>query len=486
MSSRWISALAIAAAGCASAPTVSQPELAVTVPQRWTAAATLPGEIDVEWWTDFGDPALDATVRTVLEQNYDLQAAGARLEQAAADAAIASADLRPSVQATFNASRRKQNFIGFPIPGGEDRVLSTISTNFGVSLDTSWEVDFWGRLRAGSRAALADLQSVAADLRGAQLSIAGQTVKAWFVIAEAAQQVALAQAMVESFRASSEQVRDRFEQGLRPSLDLRLSLANLSSAEALLQQRRQQLDATTRQLEVLRGQYAGTNIHAPTQLPDPPLGVPAGLPADLVARRPDLVAAERQLAASNERLTLARRDLYPRLSLTGSAGTASDALRSLTDGGLGVWSLLGNLVQPIFQGGRLRASANRAEARTHEALSNYASAALQAYAEVESALAAEDLLAERERYLTMSVEQARAAERLAEDRYRSGLEDYITVLESQRRAFQADGDLIGARRLRLENRVDLYLALGGGFDRLEAPVQLQLAGSSPDPNESNR
>ena len=486
MSSRWISALAIVAAGCASAPTVSQPELAVTVPQRWTASATLPGEIDVEWWTAFGDPALDATVRTVLEQNYDLQAAGARLEQAAADAAIASADLRPSVQTSFSGARRKQNFIGFPIPGSEDRVLSTISTNFGVSLDTSWEADLWGRLRAGSRAALADLQSVAADLRGAQLSIAGQTVKAWFVIAEASQQVTLAQAMVESFRASSEQVRDRFEQGLRPSLDLRLSLSNLSSAEALLQQRRQQLDVTTRQLEVLRGQYAGTNIHTPTQLPDPPLGVPAGLPADLVARRPDLVAAERQLAASNERLTLARRDLYPRLSLTGSTGTASDALRDLADGGFGVWSLLGNLVQPIFQGGRLRASANRAEARAHEALSDYASAALQAYAEVESALAAEELLAERERYLTTSVEHARAAERLADDRYRSGLEDYITVLESQRRAFQAEGDLIGARRLRLENRVDLYLALGGGFDRLEAPVQLQLPGSSPGPNESNR
>ena len=157
----------------------------------------------------------------------------------------------------LNSSRRKQNFIGFPIPGREGSVLSTISTNLGVSLDVSWEADLWGRLSAGSRAALADLQSAAADLRDAQLSIAGQTAKAYFATAEAFQQVALAAATVESFRTASEQARDRFERGLRPSLDLRLSLSSLAGAEALLQQRRQQLDATTRQLEVLLGSLRG-------------------------------------------------------------------------------------------------------------------------------------------------------------------------------------------------------------------------------------
>ena len=479
MNPRWIGVLlTVFAAGCASAPNVAQPELAVTVPERWTASETPAGAIDPEWWTDFDDRGLDAAVGTALERNYDLRAAAARLEAAAADAKIAGANLQPSVQLSFSGSRRKQNFIGFPISGREGFVLSTISTNLGVSLDVSWEADLWGHLRAGSRAALADLQSAAADLRGAQLSIAGQTTKAYFAAAEASQQVALAAATVASFRTASDQVRDRFEQGLRPSLDVRLSLSNLAGAEALLQQRHQQLDATTRQLEVLLGTYAGKTLEIPTTFPGTPAPVPSGLPADLVARRPDLVSSERRLAAETQRVSLARGDLYPRLNLTGSTGTSSNLLRSLIDGDFSVWSLGSSVLQPIFEGGRLRAQVDGAEARTNEALASYAGAVLQAYAEVESALAAEALLAERVSHLVTATEQSRAAERLAEDRYRSGLEAYITVLESQRLALEAEGALIVARRLRLENRVDLYLALGGGFDQLEAPVQLHLRGSS--------
>ncbi len=460
---------------CVSAPSTIQPKLAVSVPELWTSSATPSGVIDPEWWSDFNDPGLDASVRTALDRNYDLHAAAARLELAAANSRIAGADLKPSVQLGFNSSRRKQNFIGLPIPGREGFVLSTISTNLGVSLDVSWEVDLWGRLRAGSRAALADLQSAAADLRGAQLSIAGQTAKAYFAVAEASQQVALAAATVISFRTSSEQVRDRFERGLRPSLDVRLALANQARAEALLQERSQQLDVTTRQLEVLLGSYAGKTLEVPTTFPDTPAPVSAGLPSDLVARRPDLVAAERRLAAETQRVSLARGDLYPRLSLTNSGGRSSNVLRSLIDGDFSVWGLASSVLQPIFEGGRLRAQVDGAEARTDEALANYASAVLQAYAEVESALSAEAFLTERVDHLTQGSEQSRAAEILAESRYRNGLESYVTVLEAQRRALDAQGSLIAARRLRLENRVDLYLALGGGFDQLEAPVQLQLS-----------
>ena len=387
-------------------------------------------------------------------------------------ARAAEGDLQPTVQSTFNGSRRKQNFVGFPIPGAEGRVLSTVSTNYGVSLDVSWEIDLWGRLRNTARAALADLQASAADLRGAQLSIAGQTTKAWFAIAEAQQQIDLSSQTVQSFRSSAEQVRERFEAGIRPALDLRLALLNLSNAEAQLQQRRQQFDVATRQLELLLGQYADGVFDTPAELPAITPVVPAGLPADLVARRPDLVAAERELTAFLVRADVARTDLLPRFSLTGSTGTSTDGLRSLIDGNFGVWSLVGNVVAPLWQGGRLRAQVARAEARGAEALANYANAALTAYAEVETALSAEEFLAERERHLAESTLQARAAERLADERYRAGLETYITVLDSQRSAVNAEADLIAARRTRLENRVDLYLALGGGFEQLEAPVQL--------------
>ena len=156
-----------------------------------------------------------------------------------------------------------------------------------MSLDVSWEIDLWGRLRGTSRAALADLQASAADLRGAQLSIAGQTTKSWLAIAEAQQQVDLSRQTVESFKVSAKQVQDRFEAGIRPALDLRLALLNVSNAEAQLQQRLQQFDAVARQLEVLLGEYADGTIDTPATLPPLTPTVPIGLPSDLVARRPD-------------------------------------------------------------------------------------------------------------------------------------------------------------------------------------------------------
>lgn len=461
--------LGLLAAGCATVPPpVAVPDLDATVPARWSARENLGGAPDLTWWTDFGVPELNEAVVTALEQNYDLQAAAARLEQASADARIAAADLLPALQVGLNGSRRKQNFIGFPIPGAEDRVLSTVFNNFGVSFDLTWEADLWGRLRSNERAALADFQSRAADLRGAQLSLAGQTVKAWFAVAEAEQQLQLASATVESFTASTDQVRQRFEQGLRPSLDVRLALSSLANAQALQAQRRQQLDAAVRQIEVLLGRYASGDLAGPSILPDAPRDIPGGLPAELISRRPDLVSAERRVAATGQRLQVARADLYPRISLTAATGTASSALADLVNGDFGIWSLLGNIVQPLFQGGRLRAGIDRAEAREAEELAIYANTALVAFSEVETALAADTLLADRQGFLQTAAEQSRAAEDIADDRYRAGLGDYITVLESQRLALQAEGDLIAARRLRLENRVDLYLALGGGFSQSEA------------------
>lgn len=465
---RRLAGLFLLASGCATAPLEDHSALDADVPAAWTARGDTGGRPAPAWWTDFGDPALDDVVASTLQRNYDLQAAAARLDQALADSRIAGADLQPRLQVGLNGSQRKQNFIGFPIPGAEDRVLSSVFTNYGVSLDLTWEVDLWGRLQAGARAALADLQSRAADLRAAQLSLAGQTTKAWFAIAEAQQQLRLAEATVASFRASSEQVRERFEQGLRPALDVRLALSNLASAEALREQRGQQLDASIRQLEVLMGRYASGAMAAPSTLPAAPAVIPGGLPSDLVRRRPDVVAAERRIAAARQRLRVAQRELYPQFSLTASTGTATDALQDLVKRDFGVWTLLGNLVQPLLQGGRLRAGVDRAEARAAEELAAYANTTLQAFSEVETALAAEEYLVERERYLEISAEQSRAAETIADDRYRSGLDDYITVLESQRLALQAEGDLIAARRQRLENRVDLYLALGGGFDAAPA------------------
>jgi multidrug efflux system outer membrane protein len=454
----------LVALGCASVPEVSHPDLEVAPPPQWTGGRLAEGPVDPAWWRGFGSPDLDETIALALERNWDLRAAAARVQQAEAQARIAGADLQPGVNATFDGARSKRNFIGLPIPGAPPgSVLSTTSTNLGLSLSVSWEIDLWGRLGARAGAGVADLQAAQADLAGARLSLAGQVAKTWFAAAEAAQQVELARAQVASFQTTVRQVRGRYDIGLRPALDLRLALANLEGAEAALRARQEQLDAVVRQLEILLGQYPGRRIGAPSELPDTPPAVPGELPADLVARRPDLAAAERRLAAAGARLTAARKDLFPRLSLTASGGTASAELGDLVKGDFGVWSLAGNLLQPLFQGGRLRAAVDLARGTSDERLAGYAGAALNAYLEVETTLRAETLLSEREAHLAEAARQSRAAERLADDRYRAGLDSFVTVLESQRRAFLAETEWIAARRLRLANRVDLFLALGGGF-----------------------
>jgi NodT family efflux transporter outer membrane factor (OMF) lipoprotein len=269
---------------------------------------------------------------------------------------------------------------------------------------------------------------------------------------------------VQSYERNKESVRSRFERGLVSSLDLRLVLSDLAGARALLENRREQYDRAVRQLEIILGRYPGGLLTGGEQLPEVPGDIAAGLPAGLLIRRPDLIAAERRLVAAEARVDEARALLYPRLSLTAGGGTASQELSDLLDGDFRVWNLVGNLFQPLFQGGRLRAGVDLADARVREAFEAYADVLLNALAEVESELAAEEFLAGRERELAIATEQATAALKLAEERYASGLEDIITVLAAQRRTVEAESAYLDVRRRRLDARVDLHLALGGGFE----------------------
>lgn len=457
----------LALVACVSPAPVQRPDIEAEVPPNWDVRPLPDAEVNDAWWEEFGNEELNRTVLAALENNRDLRSAAARVDQAVAQARIAGADLKPAIGFNMNGARHKVAYVGLPLPGGGG-VLSTTTSRYGASLDLTWEIDLWGRLAAGARAAVADMQAVEADYVGARLSLAGQVAKTWLAAAEAAQQVALSQRTVDSWRKSSEQVRDRYERGVRSPLDLRLSLSSLASAEALLETRRRQQDLVIRQIELLLGRYPGRAIPEPQVMPEVPRSIPGGLPADLVARRPDLAAAERRLAAADQRLRVARRSLYPSFSLTTSGGTVSTRLGDLVDGDFSVWSIIGNLFQPIFQGGRLRAGVEFADAGTEAAVESYISTALVAYTEVESALATETFLSREDERLHEATRQAAAARQLAEEQYAAGLEEYVTVLESQRRELTTQATALEVRRLRLGNRVDLYLALGGGYLRPDA------------------
>ena len=384
----------------------------------------------------------------------------ARLDAALAQARIAGADRLPALDANLSGSRVRQNFVGLDFPGAPDPFV-TLNNSFGVSLDLSWEVDLWGRVKAGALAAEADARASAADLVAAQHSIAAQTAKAWFALVEARQQVALARDTVESFEDNAEWIRERYERGVAQPLDLRLALSNAADARAALEGTQVVAGRAARQLEVLLGRYPANDAEGSGELPTLAGSIPAGLPSELLERRPDLHAARERLIAADRRLDQAEAARLPSLRLTASGGRSSEELSNLTDGDFDVWSLAGGLTAPIFHGGALEAGEVLADARTAEAYALWAQRALVAFAEVETALDSEAYLERRVRELREATDQARAAERLARDRYRAGVEGVLAVLEAQRRAVSNEARWLAARRERLDNRIDLWLALGG-------------------------
>lgn len=447
--------LALSLAGCASAPEPSQPP-AIHLPEAWTAGART-GEPDQGWLKDLTTPELDALVREALRHNADLRRVTAVLGQSIAEARIAGADLMPSANLGLDAARQQISTFGPSSTGG------VIFENYELGPNLNWEIDLWGRLRDLTSAALARVEVSQAELQAARLSLAARVAKAWFNMVEAEQQVREAARTAETYRKNLNTLESRFQRGLSQGLDLRRIRTLAANSEADLAGRKRALDAAKRNLEKLLGRYPEASVRPKARLPELPEPIPAGLPADLIRRRPDLIAAERRLAAADQELTARKKDLLPKISLTASGGTSSQAFDDLLDGDFSVWSLAGNLSQPIFQGGRIVANIDRSASIREQARAAYRNAALQAFLEVETTLAAETYLKNEYAHLKTAAEEANAAEDQAWDRYRKGTTDFLNVLDSQRTAAAARARLISAKNLLLQNRVDLYLALGGPF-----------------------
>jgi multidrug efflux system outer membrane protein len=449
------------AVGCATSPDPTEREPLVEAPEQWsseTESVTAATSETPGWLAQFNDPKLNEVVEDALARNIELQATIARVDAARANAKITGSDQYPQLGAGLAGSRRE-----IVLDGSGDPPATLTSDSYGFSLDLSWEIDVWGRLRDSASASIADYEAVAADLSGARLSLAGNTAKFWFRATTARQQLELANETVSSFESTVDLVRSRFESGISSSLELRLALANAAAARALKQQRAQELEQSVRALEVVIGTYPESALATIDVLPVLSQSVPAGLPSELLNRRPDIVAAERRLAAADRRVASAKKSLLPSLRLTGSAGTASEDLANIADADYSVWSIVGGLTQPLFQGGRLRANVDRSKAVAEGVYLDYSKTILTAFQEVENALAGEKFLSIREKELLESAVQSDGAQRLAEDEYAAGLTEIITVLESQRRALNAKEAYLSVRELRLRNRVDLHLALGGDF-----------------------
>lgn len=481
-----VAAFALLLSACSVTPP-AEPELPFSLPDNFNAAPVSTYKSSERWWDDFADEELNRFVDTALVSNPGVAQALARSRVAEARIRLNHADQLPMVGIGLGSTRQRQNLgnIAGPLAeaGGD---MYVISNNHNAALDVSWELDLWGRLSALTAAARADFLASAEQLRGLRQSVAAQVVQLYFDNVHARAQVELSERTVETLAEMSRQIGNRVDIGIASPADAMLSEANLGSAQAGLEQRREALERNLRQLETVLGRYPAGSLQTRDVLPGVPPSPTAGIPAQLLERRPDVRAAELALLSAGYQLGAAQRSFLPSLSLSGSAGYAGSQFSELFSSSNLVWSIAGQILQPVFQGGRLVAQVDIAEGQQSEALHAYAETALNALSEVESLLAVETLLQRREQTLDASASAAEEAVRVSYNRYQQGIDPFLNVLESQQRALDGRSAYITARLARIENRIALHLALGGGFENQPERADQHAANDAATPRMTSR
>jgi outer membrane protein, multidrug efflux system len=419
-------------------------------PPATFASETDSGTVQDGWLATFQDPILDTLVAEALAHNRDFAAARARLDQAAAQARQAGADLKPQVGYSVGASST----------GSSDSSAHT--DKMGAGLTLSWELDVWGRMSSAQSAAQESFASRAADLEFARQSLAAQVAKGWFLCIQALQQESIATAYADLQTRNVELVKLREENGRATAYDTALARSNQATALDGVRKAQSGRERAVRSLELLLGRYPRAELTLTATLPRLSSPPPAGLPSQLLERRPDLIAATRRVAVAFNQIESAKAARLPRLSITADAGTVAQNFRDLSLNDV-FWNVAANLVGPIFDGGRLKEQVVIETAKQDEALAMYGSAALNAFREVEEALSEERRLAERLALTETAASEQAEAERLAKMRFDAGTIDQLALILVQGQALNARLAALAMRVERLTNRVDLHLALGGGF-----------------------
>lgn len=441
--------------GCAVLPEPNGDEVRaqalgrVVIPPNWSAQASA-AQVEDGWLSTFHDPTLSQLVYEALANNPDLLMAAARVEQANAQLDIAQAQLKPA--------------IGLLGRAGSKPVTDLVPLLSGVMLRLSWELDLWGRMRYARNAARASRDATSADYRYAQQSLAASVARAWFVASETKLQLGLAQEMTGSASRLVTLSEQRERVGAGTGSDVLVARSNLSTYQDAQQQMELAHRQALRALELLLGRYPGATLAARDAMTSFPAPVPVGIPADVLNRRPDMIAAERRVAAAFDLVGEAKASMLPTLSLSAGYGRISnEAVELREDLEQTTSSISATVVAPLYTGGALTGQVQLRTAEQKEAVADYARRALIALGEVEDALNAERILAERERILGEAVQASRQVAVLEEDSYRIGKSDLRAVSQRYLATWAAEVALLAVRRERLSRRVDLHLALGGNF-----------------------
>jgi outer membrane protein, multidrug efflux system len=420
----------------------------VDVPVAWKAVPPIAGIVADNWLATFQDEPLVAAVHEAIASNPDLQVGAARMEQAQLYAKLAGAKLYPSVDI---------------LARGGSKLGSDSSALQGSWLLMSWEVDIWGRVRYGRAAAAADAMSARADFEYARQSMAALVAKSWFLATEALLQADLARKTISDSEDLVRLAQSRAQVGAGNDEDVYVARASVGTYQDALRQIELARDNAIRALELLMGHYPAGAAAIDNKLPGQPPPVPEGLPSELLERRPDVVAAERRVAAAFNRVGEAKAARLPAISLTAGASAISSDLVVLKDHDNPVWSLGANLVAPLYKGGALKTNVQIKTAEQKQAVAAYASIGLRAFGEVEGALAAELAARDREQILTQTLADNQRAFDVVQTRFRVGSTDMRSVNQRQLAVNATQSALIRAQTEQRVQRVNLYLALGGSF-----------------------
>jgi NodT family efflux transporter outer membrane factor (OMF) lipoprotein len=471
---------ALLLAGCTLGPNYQRPATPVppTFAEAHAAAAAATNDVALAaWWHAFGDPELDALVNRAVVRNLDVETAAARIREARAREIVTGAAALPQVDAQASASRQRISENAIPVPPGAGNgggntgsfgLPGSEFNTFRLGFDASWEIDLFGKTRRSVEAARARTGAAIWNRRDVQVSVAAEVANAYLTLRTLQQRVATAEVEVARQRRSLQLVGARVRGGLVTGEELAQQQSQLATAQSAIPPLEAQASAQIHALGVLTGETPEAliaELSTLAALPSAP-AVPAGLPSDLLRRRPDIRAAERNLHAATAGIGVAAADLYPRFSLSAAPALVSTVLASLLRWGSRSYSASASLDWPIFNGGRARGNVAVANAQQQQALIAYRKTILTALQDVEDALSNIDNDRRQIASLDTAHGTAARAEDIARSRYRGGLVTYSDVLQAQASRITLEGQLIQARSSLARDTVALVKALGGGWPEL--------------------
>ncbi len=456
--------------GCKVGPDYVAPEVAASPawsePEGAGGAAGSTGDVhpETDWWSNFGDPTLTALVNRAIASNHDLRIAAERIVEARALRGIAASAGLPSVNtgADYTRSRQSENTKN----GNFVREDGSGSDRYSVGLDASWEIDVFGGIARSVEAAEAEIAAAEESRRDVMVMLAAEVARNYVDVRGFQKRIEVTQRNIEIQTDTLALSTSRYEAGLTSELDVLQARAQLESTRSVLPTLEQNVRAGIHRLGVLVGKEPGsllTELMSAAPIPTPPESIAAGLPSELVARRPDIRRAERELAAQTARVGVATSDLFPRFTLTGSFGLASSQFGTLADGDSRLWAVGPAVRWPIFQGGRIRSNIEAQESRERQLLLAYEQSVLVAFEDVENALVGVAREQRRRRSLSEAVTASQGAVELSTQLYRAGLADFQRVLDSQSALVLTEEGLAASEQAVAQAVVRLYKALGGGW-----------------------